>query len=36
MSVLFAGRMQEAAARKVLEDRNFLMNAAAANGKVSA
>jgi hypothetical protein len=29
MSVLFTGRMQEAAARKVLEDRTFLMNAAA-------
>jgi len=29
MSVLFAARMQEAAARKVLEDRNFLQNAVA-------
>jgi hypothetical protein len=30
MSVLFASRMQEAAARKVLEDRTLLQNAAAA------
>jgi hypothetical protein len=29
MSVLYAGRMQEAAAKKILEDRNLLLSAAA-------
>ena len=31
MSILFAYRMQEAAARKVLEDRTFLYNASNTN-----
>lgn len=29
MSVLYASRMQEAAAKKVIEDRTFLLSAAA-------